>query len=184
MKSTVKASIWIWKARFLARKCSIFRAKSEFVYLLKTAQQSKNESGCATPKENFLGFLLTVLSIWDTGLDFSFSNFLQTYLRLGKSLLWYGKDWSSVRCQWKTFILFISIRSRFAIKTSFERKCLAESNMTPRWLNLGKSITWVELMTYWEQIQFTTFHTVWKSPKILICIFNGWFWRKNSNKKV
>ena len=32
MKSTVKASIWIWKARFLARKCSIFRAKSG-VYL-------------------------------------------------------------------------------------------------------------------------------------------------------
>ena len=29
-----------------------FRAILEFVYLLKTAQQWKKESGCATPKEN------------------------------------------------------------------------------------------------------------------------------------
>ena len=28
------------------------RAKFEFVYLLKTAQQSEKGSGCATPKEN------------------------------------------------------------------------------------------------------------------------------------
>ena len=47
---------WIWKTRFLAKKCSFFRfAKLEFVYLLKTAQQSKNGSRCATPKENING---------------------------------------------------------------------------------------------------------------------------------
>ena len=66
------------KTRFLAIKCSFFGAKFEFVYFLKTAQQSEKGSGCATPKENinkisavdeddFFGFLLTVLSFWDTG---------------------------------------------------------------------------------------------------------------------
>ena len=44
---------WNWKTRFLPIKCSFFRAKFEFVYLLTTAQQSgKGSSVCATPKEN------------------------------------------------------------------------------------------------------------------------------------
>ena len=30
----------------------LFLAKSEFVYLLKTAQQSEKGTGCSTPKEN------------------------------------------------------------------------------------------------------------------------------------
>ena len=63
IESTVKASMLDLK--------NFFRAKLEFVYLLKTTQQSKKRSECATPKENInrialFGFLLTVLSFWHT----------------------------------------------------------------------------------------------------------------------
>ena len=73
IESTVKASML--KNSFFGHRVLLL----EFIYLLKTAQQSKKGSGCATPKENIeristvdeealFGFLLTVLSIWDTGL--------------------------------------------------------------------------------------------------------------------
>ena len=79
IESNVKASMLALKTRFLAVKCSHFRAKSEFVSFLKTTQQLKKGSGCATQKEDinripavdeehFFGFLSKVLSIWDTGM--------------------------------------------------------------------------------------------------------------------
>ena len=72
------------------------------------------------------------------------------YLSCGKVLLSYGKDWSSVKCQWNIFILFISIKSKLAMITDLDKKCLEESNITPRWVNRGKSITCVEFTKYWK----------------------------------
>ena len=70
------------------------------------------------------------------------------YLSFGKVVLSYGKEGSSVRCQWKTFNLFISIRSRLSIRVCFGRKCLEVSNIKPRNENRGKSFTVVPLMKY------------------------------------
>ena len=55
IESTVKASMMVLKNSFSGLKVFFFfrSAKLEFVYLLRTAQQSKKGSlGCATPKEN------------------------------------------------------------------------------------------------------------------------------------
>ena len=53
IESTLKASMLALKNSFSGHKVLLFfRAILEFVYLLKTAQQWKKESGCATPKEN------------------------------------------------------------------------------------------------------------------------------------
>ena len=54
IESTVKAFI-------LAKKCSFFRVKLDFVYLMKMAQKSKKGSGrCATPKENIIRISVAV----------------------------------------------------------------------------------------------------------------------------
>ena len=54
-------------------------------------------------------------------------------------MLWKGKAWLSVMCQWNTFILLISIKSSVLRITDFERKCLDVSTMKPRWGNRGQS---------------------------------------------
>ena len=79
------------------------------------------------------------------------------YLSCGKVLLSYGKDWSSVKCQWNTFILFISIKSKLAMITDLDKKCLEESNITPLWVKRGKSITCVEFTKYWKMRKMDEF---------------------------
>ena len=85
--------------------------------------------------------LRLICSLWNPSV---FGN----YLSFGKVVLSYGKEGSSVRCQWKTFNLFISIRSRLSIRVCFGRKCLEVSNIKPRNENRGKSFTVVPLMKY------------------------------------
>ena len=78
-------------------------------------------------------------------------------VRFGKVVLSKGNEESSVKCQWKAFILFISIRSKLSIKTFIDRKCLDESNITLLKENLGLSSTSVSFIWYWKKEQIYIF---------------------------
>ena len=73
------------------------------------------------------------------------------HLIFGNVKLWYGKLLSSTTCQCRTFILFISMRSRLSRMTRFEMKCLAVSIITPRQEKRGWSNTWHDFTSYWKR---------------------------------
>jgi hypothetical protein len=47
--------------------------------------------------------------------------------------------WSSVRCQWKVFILWSARRSTYFLTNSLGMKCRATSSIPPRHRNRGAS---------------------------------------------
>ena len=103
------------------------------------------------------------------------------YLRLGNAWLWNGNEGSSVMCQWKTFILFISIKSRFDKIDRFERKCRELSNITPRWLNLGPSCTYVVFTWYYLVLKCSIRilkYNIQKRNKILIVFIFTFRWNE------
>ena len=64
-----------------------------------------------------------------------------TVTSFGHFLISIRQPWSSVRCQWKTFMLCMAKRSRNFLINAMEKKCREQSRCMPRQLNRGASVT-------------------------------------------